>query len=109
MSALRRVLPVGVYRDPTEPVLLGNGTYLEGPIRQWIPPGVPENDTAGAIYTVLDVATGAVRWTETDAPIYNAGAYGDNAGSVCFIGAHTYECRAPKDGTLVRVGGPASP
>jgi outer membrane protein assembly factor BamB len=88
---------------------MGNGTYLEGPIHQWIPPGVPEDDTAGAVYTVLDVATGAVRWTEAGAPIYNAGAYGDNAGSLCFIGAHTYECRSPKDGSLVRVGGPASP
>jgi hypothetical protein len=70
---------------------------------------VPEDDVAGAVYTVLDVATGAVRWTEAGAPIYNAGAYGDDAGSLCFIGAHTYECRSPKDGTLVRVGGPASP
>jgi len=88
---------------------MGNGAYLEGPIHHWIPRGVPEDDTAGAVYTVLDAATGAVHWTEAGAPIYNAGAYGDNAGSVCFIGAHTYECRSPKDGTLVRVGGPASP
>jgi hypothetical protein len=103
------LLAVPINTDTVVIPEMGNGTYLEGPIRQWIPVGVPEDDTAGAVYTVLDVATGAVRWTEAGAPIYNAGAYGDNAGSLCFIGAHTYECRSPKDGTLVRVGGPASP
>ncbi|HEY5051099.1 MAG TPA: PQQ-binding-like beta-propeller repeat protein [Acidothermaceae bacterium] len=103
------LLAVPVNTDVVVIPEMGNGSYLEGPIRQWIPAGVPEDDTAGAVYTVLDVATGAVRWTEAGAPIYNAGAYGDNAGSLCFIGAHTYECRSPKDGTLVRVGGPASP
>lgn len=103
------LLAVPVNTDVVVIPEMGNGTYLEGPIRQWIPPGVPEDDIGGAVYTVLDVETGAVRWTEAGAPIYNAGAYGDNAGSVCFIGAHTYECRSPKDGTVVRVGGPASP
>jgi hypothetical protein len=104
-----QLLAVPVNADVVVIPEMGNGTYLEGPIHQWIPPGVPEDDTAGAIFTVLDVATGAVRWTEAGAPIYNAGAYGDNAGSLCFIGAHTFECRSPKDGTVVRVGGPASP
>ena len=103
------LLAVPVNTDVVVIPEMGNGSYLEGPIRQWIPAGVPENDVAGAVYTVLDVSTGAVRWTETGAPIYNAGAYGDNAGSLCFIGARTYECRSPKDGTIVRVGGPASP
>jgi outer membrane protein assembly factor BamB len=104
-----QLLAVPVNTDVVVIPEMGNGTYLEGPIRQWIPVGVPEDDTAGAVFTVLDVATGAVRWTEAGAPIYNAGAYGDNAGSLCFIGAHTFECRSPKDGTLIRVGGPASP
>ena len=104
-----QLLAVPVNTDVVVIPEMGNGTYLEGPIRQWIPPGVPDDDIGGAVYTVLDVSTGAVRWTEAGAPIYNAGAYGDNAGSLCFIGAHTYECRSPKDGTLVRVGGPASP
>ena len=103
------LLAVPVNTDVVVVPEMGSGTYLEGPVRQWIPPGVPEDDVAGAVYTVLDVSTGAVRWTEAGAPIYNTGAYGDNAGSLCFIGAHTYECRSPKDGTLVRVGGPASP
>ena len=103
------LLAVPVNTDVVVIPEMGNGTYLEGPLRQWIPAGVPEDDNAGAVYTVLDVSTGAVRWTEVGAPIYNAGAYGDNAGSLCFIGAHTYECRSPKDGALVRVGGPASP
>jgi PQQ-like domain len=103
------LLAVPVNTDVVVIPEMGNGTYLQGPVRRWIPPGVPEDDVAGAVYTVLDVATGAVRWTEAGAPIYNAGAYGDDAGSLCFIGAHTYECRSPKDGTLVRVGGPASP
>lgn len=103
------LLAVPVNTDVVVIPEMGNGSYLEGPIRHWIPAGVPDNDVAGAVYTILDVATGAVRWTEAGAPIYNTGAYGDNAGSLCFIGAHTYECRSPKDGTLVRVGGPASP
>lgn len=103
------LLAVPVNTDTVVIPEMGNGTYLEGPLHQWIPPGLTESDTGGAVYTVLDVATGAVRWTEAGAPIYNTGAYGDDAGSLCFIGAHTYECRSPKDGTLVRVGGPASP
>lgn len=104
-----QLLAVPVNTDVIVIPEMGSGTFLQGPLHPWVPPGVPENDTAGAIFTVLDASTGAVRWAETGAPIYNAGAYGDNAGSLCFIGAHTFECRSPKDGTLVRVGGPASP
>jgi putative pyrroloquinoline-quinone binding quinoprotein len=104
-----QLLAVPVNTDTVVIPEMGNGSYLEGPIRQWIPAGVPEDDIAGAVYTVLDASTGAVRWTEAGAPIYNTGAYGDSAGSLCFIGAHTFECRSPADGTLVRVGGPASP
>ncbi len=104
-----QLLAVPVNTDVVVIPEMGNGTYLEGPIRHWTPTGLPEADTGGAVYTVLDVSTGAVRWTEAGAPIDNAGAYGDNAGSVCFIGAHTFDCRSPKDGTLVRAGGPASP
>lgn len=104
-----QLLAVPVNTDTVVIPEMGSGTYLEGPIRQWSPAGLPEADTGGAVYTVLDVSTGAVRWTEAGAPIDNAGAYGDDAGSLCFIGAHTFDCRSPKDGTLIRAGGPASP
>jgi outer membrane protein assembly factor BamB len=107
-GGMTQLLAVPVNTDVVVIPEMGNGSYLEGPIRQWTPPGVDENNVAGAVYTVLDAATGAPRWTETLAPIYGAGAFGDNAGSVCFIGAHTFECRAPKDGSLVRVGGGAT-
>jgi PQQ-like domain len=107
-GGLTQLLAVPVNTDVVVIPEMGNGSYLEGPIRKWTPPGVDENNVGGAVYTVLDVATGVPRWTETLAPIYGAGAFGDNAGSVCFIASHTFECRAPKDGALVRVGGPAS-
>jgi PQQ-like domain len=107
-GGLTQLLSVPVNTDLVVIPEMGNGTYLEGPIRKWTPPGVDENNVAGAVYTVLDVATGAPRWTETLAPIYGAGAFGDSAGSVCFIASHTFECRSPKAGALVRVGGPAS-
>jgi outer membrane protein assembly factor BamB len=86
---------------------MGSGSYLEGPQRAWIPAGVTQGMSGGAIYTVLDAATGQPRWTETGAPIYNTGVFGNNDGTVCFIGEHTYECRTAKTGTLTRDGGPA--
>jgi outer membrane protein assembly factor BamB len=86
---------------------MGNGSYLEGPLRAWIPPGVTQAISGGAIYTVLDDSTGKPLWTEIGAPIYGTGAFGNNDGTVCFIGAHTYECRTTTTGTLVRHGGPA--
>lgn len=101
------LLAVPVNTDVVVIPEMGTGSFLTGPSRAWIPPGVTEAMSGGAIYTVLDAATGHARWTETGAPIYNTGVFGNNDGTVCFIGEHTYECRTSATGSLVRVGGPA--
>ena len=101
------LLAVPVNTDVVVIPEMGSGTYLQGPQRAWIPLGVTQGMSGGAIYTVLDDSTGQPRWTETGAPIYNTGVFGNNDGTVCFIGEHTYECRTTSTGTLVRVGGPA--
>lgn len=101
------LLAVPVNTDVVVIPEMGAGRFLTGPSRAWTPPGVTEAVSGGAIYTVLDAATGQPRWTETGAPIYNTGVFGNNDGAVCFIGEHTYECRTSRTGSLVRVGGPA--
>lgn len=101
------LLAVPVNTDVVVIPEMGSGTYLQGPLRAWTPPGITQGMSGGAIYTALDAATGKPRWTETGAPIYNTGVFGDNDGTVCFIGEHTYECRTANTGALVRAGGPA--
>lgn len=80
------LLAVPVNTDVVVIPEMGNGTYLQGPQRAWTPPGVTQGMGGGSIYTVLDAANGKRRWTETGAPIYNTGVFGNNDGTVCFIG-----------------------